>query len=95
MVRSDNGKRKWVILIGILGWLVSLSGVFGNSGLFQAYKLAEVRRDLSLRIRALENERVRLANDLDALQRDPFTQEQAIRETLGLVRENELVFEFR
>lgn len=79
----------------IAGWLIWISGAFGNSGLIQAYKLSQVRRDMALRIVALENERRRLQNTLYALEHDSFVQELTIRETLGFVRPSEIVFEFR
>lgn len=87
--------RTWLIVAFLGGWLIWISGVFGNSGVLQAYQLAQVRRDMSLRVRALENERVYLKTNLRALEHDPLVQEQAIRETLGFVRSGELVFEFR
>lgn len=87
--------KKWIYLGVLAVWLISLSGVFGNSGLVQAYKLSQVRRDMTLRIVALENEKARLQATLMGLESDSFIQEQTIRETLGFVRENELIFEFR
>lgn len=86
--------RRWIYAFALASWLVSISGVFGNSGLIQAYNLSRVRRDMTLQIRALENEKVHLRATLDALERDPFVQELTIRETLGFTRSNELVFEF-
>lgn len=88
-------KRRWFYAGGFALWLIWLSGVFGNSGLVQAYNLSQVRRDMSLRIVALENERNRLEDSLSHLENDPFVQEQTVREALGFVRHNELVFEFR
>src|SRR5690606_27608466 len=87
-------RRRLFYGAGLLVWLVWLSGIFGNSGLIQAYNLSQVRRDMSLRIKALENERARLESTLNALEQDSFVQEQTIRDTLGFVRQNELVFEF-
>ncbi|MEW6055296.1 MAG: septum formation initiator family protein [Bdellovibrionota bacterium] len=88
-------KRTWFYLFIFIAWALSISGVFGNSGLVQAYKLSRVKYDIVLRINALENEKARLATGLRDLESDSFVQEQAVRESLGFVRENELVFEFR
>ena len=88
-----NRSRRWFWGWLFFGWAVSISGIFGNSGVVQAYKLSQVRRDMTLRIKALDNEKLRLQASLQALERDPLTQELAIRETLGFVRSNELVFE--
>lgn len=76
-------------------WAVWISGVFGNSGVLQAYRLANARYEFGQRIKALESEKSVLESALSGLERDPLSQERAIRESLGFVRENELVFEFR
>lgn len=90
-----QNKRKLYYLAGLAVWGIWISGIFGNTGLLQAYNLAQVKRDMTLRITALENERGRLENTLTALNQDAFVQEQTVRDTLGFMRQNELVFEFR
>ena len=87
--------RSWTIGCILAAWFICISGVFGNSGLVQAYQLASVRRDMTLRVKALANERQYLQAGLYALEHDALVQEQAIRETLGFVRAYELIFEFR
>lgn len=87
--------KKTLYGLGILGWVVWISGVFGNNGILQAYRLARLRHDLSLRIIALENEKQYLTTSLKALETSSYDQELAVRESLGFVRSNELVFEFR
>lgn len=91
----EKRKRVWFVCGGLLLWGVWISGIFGNSGLIQMRNLAEVKRDMTLRIKALENEKLKLTGSLSSLEHDPLVQEQAIRETLGFVRSGELVFEFR
>jgi cell division protein FtsB len=95
MGENAKTRRHWIYLSILAAWLVWISGVFGNSGVWQAYQLAQVRRDMALKIRALENEKIRLQSVAHDLEKNPYTQEVAIRETLGFVRPNELVFEFR
>lgn len=90
-----SNKKFRIAVAFLLIWSVWISGVFGNDGILQAYRLAEVRRDLTLRIRALENEKARLNALLIDLNRDSFAQEMAIRDTLGYVRDGEVVFEVR
>lgn len=95
MDKSSPKKKIWIYIIGLLAWGIWISGVFGNNGILQAYQLSKVRRDLSLRVVALENERLRLTESLSAIESDRFTQEKAIRETLGYARPSELIFEVR
>lgn len=79
---------------GLALWLLSLSGIFGNSGLWQAYKLRLARQTLSLRVESLSAERARLQSLRRLLERDRGAQEVVIRDTLGFVRDGEVVFEF-
>lgn len=97
MVDSKRTKssKLWVIAAAFVFWVSWISGIFGNVGIYQAYRLSQVRRDLTQRVQALEKERVKLVLTLGGIERDPYAQELAIRETLGFARENELVFEFR
>lgn len=88
--------RKLKIIAGLIGvWALWISGIFGNDGVLQAYRLATVRRDLALRIHAEENEQARLKNILSELKSNRFAQEMAIRDTLGYVRDGEVVFELK
>ncbi len=95
-IRHPNGsfKKTWLYSGLCALWLVWISGVFGNSGVIQAYRLSNTRYELSMRIKALEAEKIKLEKSQRALDRDKFAQEIAIRENLGFVRENELIFEF-
>ena len=95
-IRHPNGsiKKSWLYSGLFSIWLLWISGIFGNSGVMQAYKLSDTRYELSMRIKALEAEKTKLANSQRALDRDKFAQETAVRENLGFVRENELIFEF-
>ena len=82
-------------VVGLGFWALWFSGILGGSGVFQAYRLSMVRRDLGLKVVALENEKARLQATILSADRDAFVQEQAIRESLGWVRPHELVFEFK
>ena len=87
-------KQFW-LGVGLFLWAVSISGVLGNSGLLQAYRLSQVKHDMRLRVVALENEKLKLNATLKLLDSDVYVQEQAIREVLGFARDSELIFEFK
>ncbi len=92
---AKKSKINWVpYAIGLMIWTLWISGLFGNSGLLQVYRLSKVRDELSYRIKALQNEQSQLNTTLNQLQYDPQVQQRAIREVLGHVKPNELVFEF-
>jgi cell division protein FtsB len=89
-----KNKRFWFYLCGLFFWAVWISGAFGNSGIIHAYQLSKLRREMSLKVSALETERLRLSKQLNLLEHDPLTQEKAVREVLGYVRPTEIIFEF-
>ncbi|MGE4234421.1 MAG: septum formation initiator family protein [Bacteriovoracia bacterium] len=94
--KGSSRSIKWFVVFSVFFvWVISISGFFGNKGLLQAYSLSEARRDLRLRIVARENEKQRLEEALRDLQENPAVQEKNIRETLGYVRNGDLVFEFK
>lgn len=93
---SQASKRRWIVFGSLfVCWCLGISGLLGSSGIIQAFKLARARRDLSFRVKALENEKSKLQTELYALEQDPYHQEKTIRDVLGFVRENEIVFEFK
>lgn len=96
-LRNDRGRiqKTWYVVGAAVLWLTWISGVFGNNGILQASRLSDARHELTMRVKAMEAEKQRLEASLAGLHKDPVAQEKAIRETLGFVRENELVFEFR
>lgn len=87
--------KQHLFIVLFLLWAVSISGIFGNSGLIQAYRLSQARRDRALKVVALENEKALLQKKLEALKNDSFVQEAAIRESLGFVRSSEIIFEVK
>lgn len=84
-----------LVIFAALAWCIWISGIFGNAGLLQAYRLADARFELQMKIKALETENIRLEHAHNLLENDPITQERAIRDTIGFVKSDELVFEFR
>ncbi len=84
-----------LFFLATLGWCTWISGLFGNAGLLQAYRLADTRFEMQMKIKALETENIRLEHSFKLLENDPVTQERAIRDTIGFVKENEIIFEFR
>ncbi len=93
--KKSRTRQKFLpYFVAALLWAVWISGIFGNSGIWQVYRLSNARFELSQRVKALENEKSQLATTLNQLQNDPQVQQKAIRDVLGHVKPNELVFEF-
>lgn len=95
MILKIQSKKNWIRLILFSIWLVSFFGFFGRGGLIQAHRLSQVRQDILLRTKALENEKLKMLSAIRDLEHDDFYQEKMIRDSIGFVRPDELIFEFQ
>jgi len=86
-------KRYWAPAL-FLFWVVCISGIFGNVGIIQAVKLRNARAELQEKLLTLKVERDRLVQILSRVEKDRITQESVVRDTLGFVKDGELVFEW-
>ena len=87
-------KAKRIFAAFVFLWAVSISGILGNSGIAQAYRLRRAVDRLEGRVGDLGQERGRLKVILRDLEKSRTVQEIVVRDTLGYVREGEIVFEF-
>ncbi|QQR79835.1 MAG: septum formation initiator family protein [Deltaproteobacteria bacterium] len=78
------------VLFGILLLLVLTA--FSNDGLFKYYHLKRFEKNLSQKNQKIEEENNSLKIEIKELQ-NPKTIEKHIRNTLGYVLDNELIFE--
>ncbi|MCO5142900.1 MAG: septum formation initiator family protein [Oligoflexia bacterium] len=79
----------------IAAFLVSLGIViFGEAGLYSAYKISQENAKLSARISQLESENSRLLHDISEIEKSPRKLEHMIRASLSLVGKDEILFEF-
>lgn len=76
-------------IIAIVGSLLT------EGGLSVIYRQARLKSELKAKIASEEIRRQDLMDRVEALKHDQFELERVAREELGLVRENEVVFDFR
>ena len=81
-------------VIGIF-LLVLVGSVLGDGGLIRIYQLTKDRENLQSRIGVEEVRQQELLGRIAALKDDPGELERIAREELGMVREGEIVFDFR
>jgi len=82
---------RWAILV-VLG--LALVSIVGNRGLIRLYHLRQEQAALAREIDQLGAANAALAEEVRALRTDPSRLEAIAREDLGLVKPNELVFQF-
>jgi len=84
------GKLALLVVLLILG-----VALFGEKGVVRLVKLMREREHLAQEVQQLKQENDRLKHQIEALRSDQHYLEQLARKELGMVREDELVFQFR
>ena len=87
-------KRRRVIIGGSVGCflLLSLLAMAGDRGFLELRQFNRHLEHLEGRIRALEEENLRVRRQVIGLRNDPYQIERVAREDLGLARPDELIF---
>ena len=68
--------------------------VFGERGLFRIYELSREKQEISRKSEELRAENERLKREVEALKSDRRYLESIARKDFGLVRPNEIVYQF-
>jgi cell division protein FtsB len=90
--RSSRRAPWWAVLI-ILA-LVAMA-LFGDKGVLRALQANREKGDLEAQVKALEATNDELRKEIQALRNDPRTIENLARKELGMVKDDELVYQFR
>ena len=86
-------KRMYLIPAGFILFILFLT-VFGDRGLLRIYHLNKERQELQKKAEALKAENERLKKEIDALKGDRRYLESIARRDFGLVRPNEVIYQF-
>ena len=88
-------QKIFLVVIGIaMGWLLLLV-VFGDKGLLELKRLHATHADLVEVNDGLSQANVHLNRTIDRLQHDPAFVEALARRELGMIRSDELIFQFK
>lgn len=86
--------RFWIVLNGALVAALIGGTFFGSGGVVRHEKLSDELRRVRELNSDLERENVRLKREVEALRHDPEYVQRVIRDELGWVRSDEMVFLF-
>jgi cell division protein FtsB len=86
--------RKPLILILLAIVLLGLA-LLGDRGILRALQFSRQKANLEGRVQQLEGENQALRQEIEALRSDRLTVEGIARRELGMVRDDELVYQFR
>ncbi len=68
--------------------------VFGDRGLLRIYHLNKEKQEVQRRLESLKGENQKLVREVDALKNDRRYLESIARRDFGMVRKNEIIYQF-
>ncbi len=101
MASEDTGdetprrlKLRPPLWMGIVIVLLFALAFFGERGIMRTFRMLEYRAELQQRIDQLEADNRELRQEVERLRNDYFYLEGLARKNLGMVKEDELVYQF-
>lgn len=93
---SEPAKRSlmppfWMIALVLV--LLALA-LFGDKGVVHTLQMSRYKAELEARLADLKSENARLREEIDALRNDHRRIERLARQELGMVKEDELIYQF-
>ena len=97
MAENDSaGKKNWLSLWPALLVLVILGvAIWGDKGILCALRAKQQKEDLVRQVQALEAVNQELRREIENLKSNPRFLEGIARKDLGMVKEDELIYQFR
>lgn len=89
LVPRDRLLPMAVILLLLLGF-----AIFGDKGLVRGWHALQQKNELVREVRALEDANLALRQEIEALRSDRRHLEAIARRELGMVRDDELIYQF-
>ncbi|MCM2358456.1 MAG: septum formation initiator family protein [Geobacteraceae bacterium] len=86
-------KRMYLIPAGFILFILFFT-VFGERGLLRIYHLSKDRQELQKKAEELRTENERMRREVEALKSDRRYLESIARRDFGLVRPNEVIYQF-
>lgn len=86
-------RRMYIIPILAVTFILYFT-IFGERGLLRIYHLNKEKQDVQLRLEALKGENLKLVREVDALKNDRRYLESIARRDFGMVRKNEIIYQF-
>ncbi len=86
-------KRMYLIPAGVMLFILFFT-VFGERGLLRIRQLAREKQELQMKADELKAENEKLKREIEALRSDRRYLESIARKDFGLVRSNEIIYQF-
>jgi cell division protein FtsB len=86
-------RRTYLIPAGCLAFILFFT-VFGERGLLRIYEMRQEKRRIDDKVTELKTENDQLRTEIAALHNDRYYLERIARKDLGLVKPNEIIYQF-
>lgn len=89
-----KGKR-YVLLVAAFLFVVVLSTILGSGGVIHIYNLYQEKKQMAADNEKLREKNVQMRKEVEALSKNLAYLERISRQELGMVREGDLVYQFK
>lgn len=86
-------RRTYLIPAGCLAFILFFT-VFGERGLLRIYEMRQEKQRIDEKVSELKTENDKLRTEIAALHNDRYHLERIARKDLGLVKPNEIIYQF-
>ncbi|MDH3359899.1 MAG: septum formation initiator family protein [Desulfobulbaceae bacterium] len=90
---SQERKRFWTICCIVLG-LLCLWLIFSPSGVVRYYRIRQQLESVNNEVVTLKQQNILLDEEVRRLEKDPAFVEDVARDEYGMIRKNEIIFDF-
>jgi len=86
-------RRMYIIPIIAVAFILFFT-IFGERGLLRIYHLNKEKQEVQLKMEVLKGDNLKLVREVDALKNDRRYLESIARKDFGMVRKNEIIYQF-
>jgi len=91
---SETDRKKVLLYSVLIGTVVTAWSVFGPYGVLKYYGVTKELNEILAQNEQLREANTALKQEINKLKRDPVYLEKVAREQFGLIKKNEVVYEF-
>lgn len=87
-------QKRMYIIPGLAVAFILYFTIFGERGLLRIYHLNKEKQQVQQRLEAIKGENMKLVREVEALKNDRRYLESIARRDFGMVRKNEIIYQF-
>jgi cell division protein FtsB len=87
-------QKRMYIIPGLAVAFILYFTIFGERGLLRIYHLNKEKQQVQQRLEAIKGENLKLVREVEALKNDRRYLESIARRDFGMVRKNEVIYQF-